>query len=95
MSRSEGDQPVIALPYPLLRRCPSISPALHYCQCAKDAGDHGPIVTVRGGIVQSVHSIDPELDVDVLDWDNAASNEEAKQEAESLEPETGEMHEVF
>jgi len=53
------------------------------------------IITVRGGTVESVHSTDKNLGVDVLDWDNAANSQEARDEAEVLEGDTHEMAEVL
>ena len=28
------------------------------------------VITVQGGVVQSVHSDDPDIEVEVVDWDN-------------------------
>ncbi len=58
-------------------------------------GGTAVIVTVRGGLVSSVHSTDPDLKVWVLDWDAVAVGEWDESDGQKLEREANQMHLVW
>jgi hypothetical protein len=56
------------------------------------------VVEIKGGVLQSVHSSDPTVKVDLLDWDNVKDGDASPTErrrATKLERKTSRMTEVF
>jgi len=53
------------------------------------------IVHIEGGCVQAVYSDDKNVKVQLADWDNANCDDEAKEDCDRLQVESGRMHCVF
>ena len=53
------------------------------------------VIEVKGGNVQNVFSTSPDVEIDVMDWDNAESDENTRERCEELETETSTMNRVF
>jgi hypothetical protein len=56
------------------------------------------VIQIQGGVLQSVHSSDPAVKVDLLDWDDVKDDDASPAErrhARRLERKVGSMTEVF
>ena len=76
-----------------------------YCQAIRDAETviareeskrkRKIIVDVSGGNVQAVYSSDPDIEVRMCDWDNAACDDEYKAECEKLAEESKNLTSIY